>query len=63
MPEKLQEASYKVLSLLLMVAFVLVGAYSVYLIPREEEPQINLPVADIFIGMRVLRPLKWKRKW
>ena len=39
------------LSILLMVAFLLVGIYSTMLIPREEEPQIEVPVADIFIGM------------
>ena len=39
------------LSVLLMVAFLLVGIYSTMLIPREEEPQIEVPVADIFIGM------------
>lgn len=33
-----------------MFAFLLIGAYSTYLIPREEEPQIQVPMADIFIG-------------
>lgn len=33
-----------------MIAFLLIGAYSTYLIPREEEPQIQVPMADIFIG-------------
>jgi multidrug efflux pump subunit AcrB len=28
----------------------MIGAYSTYLIPREEEPQIKVPMADIFIG-------------
>lgn len=37
------------LTILLMVAFLLVGAYSTMLIPREEEPQINVPMADIFV--------------
>lgn len=39
------------LSLLLMIAFLIVGAYSITLIPREEEPQIEVPVADIFLQM------------
>ena len=39
------------LSLLLMLSFLLLGAFSIYMIPREEEPQIEVPVADIFIGM------------
>lgn len=38
------------LTILLMMAFLLIGAYSTYLIPREEEPQIQVPMADIFIG-------------
>ncbi len=33
-----------------MIAFLLIGAYSTFLIPREEEPQIKVPMADIFIG-------------
>lgn len=39
------------LTILLMVAFLLMGAYSTYLIPREEEPQIDVPMADIMIGI------------
>ena len=38
------------LTILLMIAFLLIGGYSTYLIPREEEPQIKVPMADIFIG-------------
>jgi multidrug efflux pump subunit AcrB len=38
------------LTILLMIAFLMIGAYSTYLIPREEEPQIQVPMADIFIG-------------
>lgn len=34
---------------LLMVAALLVGLFSTYLTPREEEPQIVLPVVDIYI--------------
>jgi multidrug efflux pump subunit AcrB len=33
-----------------MIAFLLIGGYSTFLIPREEEPQIQVPMADIFIG-------------
>ncbi|OQY30346.1 MAG: multidrug transporter AcrB [Candidatus Cloacimonetes bacterium 4572_55] len=56
------------LSPLLLVAFLAIGAYSVYLTPSEEEPQINVPIADIFIGYpggsakevesRVIQPLE-----
>ena len=38
------------LTILLMIGFLLIGAYSTYLIPREEEPQITVPMADVFIG-------------
>ena len=38
------------LSLLLMVAFLLLGAFSLSFIPREEEPQIEVPMVDIMIG-------------
>jgi multidrug efflux pump subunit AcrB len=38
------------LTILLMVAFLLIGGYSTLLIPREEEPQIQVPMADIFVG-------------
>ncbi len=38
------------LTILLMVAFLLIGGYSTFLMPREEEPQIQVPMADIFIG-------------
>ena len=38
------------LTLLLMIAFLAVGAYGVWLTPSEEEPQIDVPMADIFVG-------------
>ena len=38
------------LTLLLMIIFLIVGVWSSFLIPREEEPQIDVPMADIFIG-------------
>ncbi len=38
------------LTILLMIGFLLIGGYSTFLIPREEEPQITVPMADIFIG-------------
>ncbi|RKD92192.1 efflux RND transporter permease subunit [Mangrovibacterium diazotrophicum] len=53
---------------LLMVAFLIIGIYSSYLTPREEEPQIDVPIADIFfrypgaspkeIESRVMQPLE-----
>lgn len=56
------------LTILLMVAMMAIGVYSTYLIPREEEPQINVPMADILVAYpgasplelenRVIRPLE-----
>lgn len=56
------------LTILLMVALMIIGVYSSFLIPREEEPQINVPMADIMIGYpgaspkeveaRVVKPLE-----
>lgn len=37
------------LTLLLMVVFMVIGVYSSFIIPREEEPQIDVPMADIFV--------------
>lgn len=39
------------LTILLMVAFLLIGGYATLLIPREEEPQIEVPIADIFVAL------------
>lgn len=33
---------------LLMIAFLVIGVYSASLTPREEEPQIDVPIADVF---------------
>ncbi len=38
------------LSILLMITFMLLGLFSIYFIPREEEPQIEVPMADIMLG-------------
>ena len=38
------------LSILLMISFLLLGAFSLFLIPREEEPQIQVPMVDIMVG-------------
>ena len=38
------------LTILLMIMFMVIGVYSSFLIPREEEPQIDVPIADIFVG-------------
>ncbi|GFD96518.1 multidrug transporter AcrB [Alteromonas sp. KUL156] len=56
------------LTILLMVVFMVIGVYSSFFIPREEEPQIDVPMADIFVGYpgasptevesRVIKPLE-----
>ena len=51
------------LTILLMIAFLLIGGYSTLLIPREEEPQIEVPMADIFIGFPGADQKKWKQNW
>ncbi|QTY27389.1 efflux RND transporter permease subunit [Flavobacterium sp. CS20] len=56
------------ITILLMIVFMVIGVYSSFLIPREEEPQIDVPMADIFVGYpgaspsevesRVVKPLE-----
>jgi len=56
------------LTILLMAGLMIIGVYSSFLIPREEEPQINVPMADIMVGYpgaspaevesRVVKPLE-----
>ncbi|MFD0762627.1 efflux RND transporter permease subunit [Lutibacter aestuarii] len=56
------------LTVLLMIMFMVIGIYSSFLIPREEEPQIDVPIADIFVQYpgaspqevesRVIKPLE-----
>jgi multidrug efflux pump subunit AcrB len=50
------------LTILLMIAFLLIGGYSTMLIPREEEPQIKVPMADIFIGYPGAEPKEVETK-
>jgi multidrug efflux pump subunit AcrB len=38
------------LTVLLMIVFMIIGVYASFVIPREEEPQIDVPMADIFVG-------------
>lgn len=56
------------LTILLMIALMVIGIYSSFLIPREEEPQIIVPMADVLVGYpgaspkevenRVVKPLE-----
>ena len=56
------------LTILLMIALMIIGVYSSTLIPREEEPQIIIPMADVMVGYpgaspkevenRVVKPLE-----
>src|SRR6201993_109977 len=37
---------------LVIVASLLLGAFAVWKLPREEEPQIIVPMVDVFVQMR-----------
>ncbi|HEX6913589.1 MAG TPA: efflux RND transporter permease subunit, partial [Chitinophagaceae bacterium] len=50
------------LTILLMVAFLLIGGYATMLIPREEEPQIEVPIADIYVGFPGASPQEVETK-
>ncbi|UCE94226.1 MAG: efflux RND transporter permease subunit, partial [Flavobacteriaceae bacterium] len=50
------------LTVLLMIIFMIIGVYSSYLIPREEEPQIEVPIADIFVGYPGASPTEIESK-
>lgn len=50
------------LTILLMIAMMAIGAYSVYLIPREEEPQINVPMADVMVAYPGASPTEIESK-
>jgi len=47
---------------LLMAAFLLIGLYSAWMTPREEEPQINVPIADIFVRYPGASPAEVERR-
>lgn len=50
------------LTILLMIGFLLIGGYSTMLIPREEEPQIDVPIADIYVGFPGAQPKEVETK-
>lgn len=50
------------LTVLLMIVFMIVGVYSSFLIPREEEPQIDVAMADIFVGYPGASPTEVETK-
>ncbi len=45
-----------------MAAFLAVGVYGTLLTPKEEEPQIDVPMADIFIGYPGASPSEVEKK-
>ncbi|MDX1740326.1 MAG: efflux RND transporter permease subunit, partial [Rhodothermales bacterium] len=47
---------------LLMAAFLGIGFYSAWLTPREEEPQIDVPIADIFVQYPGASPNEVERR-
>lgn len=50
------------ITILLAILFMVVGVYASFLIPREEEPQIDVPMADIFIGFPGASPSEVESK-
>ena len=50
------------LTVLLMIAFLAIGVYGVWLTPSEEEPQIDVPMADIFVGYPGATPEEVERR-
>ncbi len=50
------------LTVLLMIIFLIIGVYSSFQIPREEEPQIEVPIADIFVGYPGATPAEIESK-
>lgn len=46
------------LTVLLMAALLIIGLYSSTLIPREEEPQIIVPMADVMVAYPGASPLE-----
>ncbi len=50
------------LTILLMIALMAIGIYSSFLIPREEEPQIIVPMADIMVGYPGASPKEMESK-
>ncbi|MBI5690695.1 MAG: efflux RND transporter permease subunit [Verrucomicrobia bacterium] len=51
-----------------IIASILLGIFAVFMLPREEEPQIKVPMVDVFVGMpgalasevenRITRPME-----
>ena len=56
------------LTLLIVIASLLLGVFAVLMLPREEEPQIKVPMVDVIVSMpgsgakeveeRVTRPME-----
>lgn len=50
------------LTILLMVGLVVLGILSAMMTPREEEPQIDVPIANIFVGFPGASPAEIEQK-
>ncbi len=48
---------------LLALIAILLGAFAVMVTPREEEPQINVTMANVLIPFPGAPPRVWKRWW
>jgi multidrug efflux pump subunit AcrB len=45
---------------LMVIAALLLGLFAVFVTPREEEPQIVVPMVDVFVSYPARRPRKSK---
>ncbi|GAB4335743.1 MAG: efflux RND transporter permease subunit [Flammeovirgaceae bacterium] len=50
------------LTILMMVGLVILGLVSAWLTPREEEPQIDVPIANIFLAYNGATPAEVEQK-
>ena len=41
---------------ILIISFILLGVFSIINLPREEEPQINVPMFDVFVPFHGASP-------
>ena len=48
------------LTLLIVIASLLLGMFAVVMLPREEEPQIKVPMVDVLVPCPAFTPRKWR---
>ncbi|MEJ2369040.1 MAG: efflux RND transporter permease subunit, partial [Acidobacteriota bacterium] len=50
------------LTLLIVIAAILLGVFAIIMTPREEDPQIEVPMVDIFIPMPGATPTEVEQR-